>query len=130
MTRDFVSVGPNVLVSDVLRRLNTDGHYCAIVVERDGSVVGIFTERDVLFRIADHYDKRVAAPVREYMTPRPETLRASDPIAFGLNRMMVGGYRHIPIEENGRLVGLVSVRHVLTYLADRFPDAIHDPAER
>jgi CBS domain-containing protein len=58
------------------------------------------------------------------MTPRPETLKAGDPLAFALNRMMVGGYRHIPIEEDGKLAGIVSVRHVLKYLTSRFPDAI------
>lgn len=128
MTTSFVSVPANATVGDAIQKLNSDGNHCAAVVDENGSIVGIFTERDVLFKIADHYDKRDSAPIREYMTPRPETLKASDPLAFGLNRMMVGGYRHIPIEEEGKLVGVVSVRHILEYLAKRFPDAIYASA--
>jgi len=124
MSDDYVAVPPHMSVGDVVRRLNDNGHHCAIVVEKDQSIAGIFTERDVLYKLADHFDKRASAPVCEYMTPRPETLQAGDPVAFGLNRMMAGGYRHIPLENQGKLVGLVSVRNVLSYLVNRFPDAI------
>lgn len=124
MTREFVAVGPHATVGEVVRQLLGGGHHCAIITGSQGEILGVFTERDVLLRLATHFDQRASAPIAEYMTARPETLSSADPLAFALNRMMVGGYRHIPIEDEGKLAGLVSVRHVLGYLVRRFPDAI------
>ena len=90
----------------------------AIVVER-GATVGIFTDRDILNKLADSFAARAHLPVRDFMTPDPETLEHDVPIAFGLNRMMVGGCRHIPILCEGRLAGMVSVRNVLSFLVER-----------
>ena len=77
----------------------------AILVEREGVPVGIFTERDLMRRV-------VAAgigldrAIEEVMTPDPETLGLDDGVAFALNRMSVGGFRNIPIvDENGAVVG-------------------------
>jgi CBS domain-containing protein len=49
------------------------------------------------------------------MTPRPETIVATDSLAFALHKMDSGGYRHLPVLENGRPVAVISVRDVLTH---------------
>lgn len=123
IAQDYATVSPNTLVRDVVKQLNEKGHHCAIVIE-DDKIAGILTERDVLNKLADHFDQRAGDPVKQYMTPNPETLHMDDPVAFGLNRMTVGGYRHVPIERDGKLAGVVSVRHILGYLVDRFPDVL------
>jgi CBS domain-containing protein len=123
MTQDFIEVPPDRTVGDMIQAWNQQGQHCAMVTD-GGSVVGIFTERDVLYKLADKFDGYRDNPVRDYMTPDPETLRDSDPIAFALNRMMVGGYRHIPIVSDGALVGIVSVRDILAYLTKQFGDVI------
>lgn len=123
---DYITVGGQETVGNVVRRLNEEGQHCAIVMDQE-RILGIFTERDVLNKLAHGFDKRSAAPVREYMTADPETLNAHDPVAFALNRMMVGGYRHIPILQNGRLAGLVSVRDLLGYFTTRFADVTAAP---
>jgi signal-transduction protein with cAMP-binding, CBS, and nucleotidyltransferase domain len=96
----------------------------ALLVLGDDRLVGIFTERDVLQRVAgagvDH-----ARPVREVMTPDPEALGLDDGVAFALNRMVEHGYRHIPIrgEKPGEWA-VLSVRDVVSYIASLLPGRV------
>jgi CBS domain-containing protein len=55
------------------------------------------------------------------MTPSPETLTDEDSLAYAVNKMSVGGYRHIPLLRDGRAVGIISIRDVLGYLSRLFP---------
>jgi CBS domain-containing protein len=93
----------------------------AVLVEREGKPVGIFTERDVLRRvIRTGIDQE--RPVEEVMTPDPESLSPEDSIAFALNRMAVGGYRNIPIvDDGGQPVALLSQRDVVAYIVSVLP---------
>jgi CBS domain-containing protein len=91
---------------------------CVLVVDDDGFLIGIFTERDLLLRLES---EDLSRGIRPYMTQDPETLHPTDPIAFALNLMSVGGFRHVPlVDEQGRPVGVVSVKDVVNYLADVF----------
>lgn len=63
-------------------------------------------------------------PVKSVMTPNPETLEPEDSIAFALNKMSVGGYRHIPIVDGAKPVGVLSVRDVVDFLVDLFPSDV------
>ena len=123
VVRDYLEVSPDTFVRETIRQMNEGGYHCAIVTS-DGHVVGIFTERDILNNIADRFEQRADDPVINYMTANVETLGKDDPAAFALNRMMVGGFRHIPVEEDGKLIGVVSVRDILGYLADHFDDVL------
>ncbi len=96
----------------------------AILVEREGVPVGIFTERDLMRRV-------VAAgigldrAIEEVMTPDPETLGLDDGVAFALNRMSVGGFRNVPIvDENETVVGILSQREVVDYLVSLLPSHV------
>ena len=123
MAHDYITVAPELPVREVIRRLNEESQHCAIVHDGD-KISGILTERDILNKLAHRFEARADDPVRDHMTPDPETLQFNDPVAFGLNRMMVGGYRHIPIERDGKLAGVVSVRHIISYMVDRFPEVL------
>jgi CBS domain-containing protein len=91
---------------------------CVLVVDDAGYLLGIFTERDLLLRLENGDLSRGIEP---YMTPDPETLSPADPIAFALNLMSVGGFRHVPlVDDGGRPLGIVSVKDVVNYLADVF----------
>ena len=121
--RDCVEVSPDTLVREIIRQLNEGGYHCAIVTS-DGQIVGIFTERDILNKIADRFDEHAEEPVIYHMTANVETLGRDDPVAFALNRMMVGGFRHIPIVDHGKPAGVVSVRDILAYLVDHFGELV------
>jgi CBS domain-containing protein len=96
----------------------------AVLVEREGRVVGIFTERDLMRRV-------VAAgigldrSIEEVMTPDPDTLKLDDGVAFALNRMVVGGFRNVPIvDESGALVAILSQREVVDYIVSLLPSHV------
>jgi CBS domain-containing protein len=87
-----------------------------LLVDDDGKLAGIFSERDLLMKVAGQHDIYSAAYVREFMTPDPVTVRDSDTLAFALHKMAVGGYRHLPVVKDGKLAGMVSVRDMLTHI--------------
>jgi CBS domain-containing protein len=92
-----------------------------LVVEQD-RVLGIFTERDVLTKVAgrDMDIDRVA--VGQLMTPNPECLGVDDELVYALNQMSIGGYRHIPLlDDDGHPTGVVAMRYIVDYLVSLFP---------
>jgi CBS domain-containing protein len=86
------------------------------VVDADGRLLGILSERDLLLRVAGLVDDYAGRPVREFMTPGPETVRESDTLDFVLHKMDGGGYRHLPVLRDGRVLGMISVRDVLRHI--------------
>ena len=87
-----------------------------LVVDGDGRLVGIFSERDLLTKVAGlHADYR-GLPVRDFMTPNPETVTADDPLAVALHKMDLGGYRHLPVVQVGKPVGMISVRDLMRHI--------------
>jgi CBS domain-containing protein len=82
----------------------------------NGKLVGIFTERDVLDRLAGEEVDLARLPVQVVMTPKPQYLGEDDALAFAVHRMAVGHYRHIPVLRDGHPIGFVSIRGVLKFL--------------
>ena len=80
-------------------------------------LLGIFTERDLCRKLGEGREPLDWVPLKDVMTPDPQTLREDDTIAHALHCMAVGGYRHIPIVRDGTPVGFVSIRGILTYIA-------------
>jgi CBS domain-containing protein len=117
--RKPLSVSPETTVGETLTAMMTRGVGCLTVVEGD-RLLGIFSERDALLRLNVDAAKMADRPVSEVMTVNPATLRSRDKIAFALHRMNVGGFRHLPIlDDDERLVGVISIRDILTYLTER-----------
>jgi CBS domain-containing protein len=100
-----------------------EGRTGCVLVQREGKLVGIFTERDVLTKVIFRDGNRSTA-VENVMTKDPETLEPKQTIACALNKMSVGGYRHIPIVERGKPVAVVSVRDLVDFLVELFPDRV------
>ncbi len=112
-----VTVEADTPVGEVLRMLVNENIGSLIVVQND-EPTGIFSERDALMKLNVEAAALSERPVREFMTPAPETLVESAKLVFALQRMDVGGYRHLPIvDDDGKLTGIVSVRDILRYLA-------------
>jgi predicted transcriptional regulator len=114
---------PTTRVREVVRLLAEHNVGCVLVVFCDVPV-GIFSERDMLMRIGDRLNELGNHPIRHFMTPAPETLGPDASIAFALNRMALCDFRHIPIEQNERPVGVISVRDVLGYVSRQFPEIL------
>ncbi|MCZ6598612.1 MAG: CBS domain-containing protein [Planctomycetota bacterium] len=121
--RPAVILAPDATVADAIAKLS-EHHIGCVLVGSQEEILGIFSERDVLLRIGDSYEKLAASPISEFMTPDPETLGVEHPIAFALNRMSVGDFRHLPVMRDGALAGVVSIRDVLRFLGTWYPDLI------
>jgi CBS domain-containing protein len=120
---DFVSVGPDDPVSAAVAGMREKGTNCALVVERE-KLIGIFTERDFCQRIAAERREPSTVPIRQVMTPDPESLRAHDSVTYAINRMAVRKYRNVPIvDRNGRPTSVLDVRLVMMHLIKVFAEA-------
>ncbi len=108
-------VGPATDVDEAIRRMHAGGSDCVLVVD-DGRLVGIFTDRDAVLKVAGTSlaDRSIAGS----MTRDPVVLRHDETIAVAINKMAVGGFRHIPIVEDGRPTGVVSAKDVFRHLAE------------
>jgi CBS domain-containing protein len=102
-------------VDEAIRRMHDKGIDCVLVVE-GGRLVGIFTDRDAVLKVAGTQVGR--QPISAVMTHDPVVLRHNETIAVALNKMAVGGFRHIPIVEDGRPTGVVTARDVFHHLAE------------
>ena len=102
-------------VNDAIRRMHDKGIDCVLVTEGD-RLVGIFTDRDAVLKVAGL--ERQARPIATLMTRDPVVLRHDETIAVAINKMAVGGFRHIPIVEGGRPTGVVTARDVFRHLVE------------
>jgi CBS domain-containing protein len=86
----------------------------ALVVVENGSIVGIFTERDVLNKVmAGNLDPDTTT-LQAVMVANPQTIRADRPLAHALHMMADGGFRHVPVvDADGAPLGMVSARDAL-----------------
>ena len=121
--RPAVCVPESATIRDAIR-LMLEKEIGAVLVEGGGRVVGIFTERDVLRRVATS-GVNLDRSVTDVMTADPESLGPDDGIAFALNKMIVGGYRHVPIlDEHGAPVAVLSLREVVAFIVTLLPKRV------
>lgn len=113
--RPAVSVSPDARICEAVAHMREEG-VGAVLVVKGGKVVGIMTERDVLYEIAGSRDPE-AAKVVDVMHVDPDFLGADEPVAHVFHHMSVGGYRHMPVELPDGSIGMVSSRDLLAYLA-------------
>jgi CBS domain-containing protein len=119
-TDDFVCIRPDTVLSEAIEQMKKDEGGCAIVCDEAGSVVGIFTERDLLNKIVG-LKIDMNSPVRDWMSAGVETLAPDASIGDAVRVMNEKGYRNIPLVKDNQLVGSISVFDVITYLAESYP---------
>ena len=119
-TGDYVCVEPSTPLFRAIEVMKNDEGGCAIVCAADRSVVGIFTERDLLTKVVGQ-DIDQNAPVSQWMSPVVATLTPEATIGDAVAIMNNRGYRNIPLVKDGKLVGSISVFDVIRYLAESYP---------
>ena len=113
------SVSPDMTVGEAVKKLALE-HVACLMVEEDGKLIGVFTEREVLNKVALEHQLE-DRPVREVMTPNPVYVYADDPAAAALCVMAVSGHRHVPVLNNEeRVLGIVSPQRVTGFLLQHF----------
>ena len=99
-------------VSEVARTMR-DRNIGALMIVDGSRLTGVFTERDALFRVLAPGRDPATTPVGAVMTPSPQTIHPDKPFVEAVRMMIEGGYRHVPVVEDGRVLGMVSVRDAL-----------------
>ena len=96
-----------------------------VLVTHNERVEGIITERDLTLYVLNRNVDVNAVQVEQFMTQNPECLELNDPISYAMNRMNLGGYRHVPIiDQQKRPVGIISVKDIVNLLVEEFPQAV------
>ncbi|GIW13797.1 MAG: hypothetical protein KatS3mg062_1236 [Tepidiforma sp.] len=115
-----LTVQVTATVRDAIRSMQTH-RAGAVVVMQGTKIAGIFTDRDVLVKVAPNPES-LDQPVTAVMTPDPVVLREDDMMAYALNKMGVGGFRHIPVVRGEELIGILTGRDVLNWVMGRYFD--------
>jgi CBS domain-containing protein len=113
--RPAVTLPPTATTGEAMRSMLANNVGALLIVDDFGRLLGIFSERDLLTKAASDSDYALR-PVRAFMTADPETVRPTDPLAFVLHKMDGGGYRHLPVVQDGRVLGMLSVRDMLKHI--------------
>lgn len=108
-----VASSPGAITVSEAARLMREKRVGAVAVVEEGQLVGIFTERDALFRIVAEGRDPQTVRLSEVMTHKPQTIHPDKPFADALHIMYEGGFRHVPVVEDGRPIGIISARDAL-----------------
>lgn len=115
-----VCVSPETPARDAIRLMNERRIGAVLVTGKDDRLLGIFTERDVLKKLAGN-EIGLDVPVREVMTPEPCCLHRDDAVVFALKLMDEGGFRHVPlIDDGGHAFAVISVKDVVEFVVRLF----------
>ena len=118
--KPFLQISPSTPVHEAVEMLNDSGASSLLVV-KDERLAGIFTERDVLEKIAEQYPRLLNEPVEKFMTADPTIIYQSDPAASAAAAIAVAGHRHVPVLDlNENVQGIVSPRRVFDFIEKHF----------
>ena len=110
--RKVLKASPATLVSKAAK-LMADKNVGAVMVVEDKRLVGIFTERDIVFRVVARGLDAQTTRLADVMTPAPDTVDPDKPFGYALLVMHERGFRHLPVIQDGKIVGIVSSRSAM-----------------
>jgi CBS domain-containing protein len=120
-----ICLGETATVAEAITRMLERRQAGVLIVDANGRLTGIFTERDVLTRVAGAGRDAARTRLHDVMTPNPEALSSADRIAYAVHSMSVAGYRTVPlVDADRRPVGVVTVGDVIRWLAHLYPEAV------
>ena len=122
MTRGLLTISAGTTIGDAAAQMSERGVGAVVVLDGD-ALAAILTERDVMRAVADGQDG--GALVSDWMTSHPDTIEPTDTTDHAASLMIHGGFRHLPVVEDGRVVGIVSIRDLMRVaLDDRSPRGV------
>jgi CBS domain-containing protein len=120
-----VCLRESATVQEAIERMLARRQAGVLIVDAEQRLVGIFTERDVLTRVAGQGRDPRQTTLDTVMTRDPDALGPDDRVAYAVHSMSVAGYRTVPLVDAGRRpLGVVTVSDVIRWLAGLFPEAI------
>lgn len=103
-------------IVEILRKENKN----AVLIYKKKKLVGIISNRDILRKVVGKYKDLSKVSAQDVMTPNPEYVTADAPIAYVVNKMAMGGFRHVPVlEQDGTPISIIIIKDVLRYLSQR-----------
>lgn len=111
-----VTMLPAATVGEAIKVMLDRDIGALLVVNKEGELLGIFSERDLLCRVAGLHEPYNEFPLQRFMTSSPEAVTTKDTLAFALHKMDIGGYRHLPVLTDGKPTGVISVRDLLRHI--------------
>jgi CBS domain-containing protein len=111
--REVFTTQPHRTLGEVVSLLAEKGVGAVVVADASMSVLGILSERDVVRVIAEHGASALNDPVSRYMTPKVVTVTRDESIDHVMETMTEGRFRHVPVVEDGRLIGIISIGDVV-----------------
>ena len=108
MSKDLITVDEQATVAEAATVMGEHHAGSALVMEGE-ALAGIFTERDIVRALGEHFDA-AGHPVSHWMTRNPVTIGSDADVHDALERMLTGGFRHLPVMDGDHVVGLVSMR--------------------
>jgi CBS domain-containing protein len=122
MTRSLLTISADARLGEAAALMTERGVGAVVVLEGE-AIAAILTERDIMKAVASGRDGSVA--VAEWMTRNPDTIEPTDTTDHAASLMIHGGFRHLPVVEEGRVVGIVSIRDLMRVaLDDRTPRGV------
>jgi CBS domain-containing protein len=119
-----VTIRPDTTVQAAIQVMLEHDIGALLIVDSKGKMLGIFSERDLLSKVAGVQQNYGDLPVASYMTANPEFVSPSDTLGFVLHKMDGGGYRHLPVIQGDRPVGVISVRDMLRHITRLCKDSV------
>ncbi len=117
--KDLLVASTDDTIRKVVRIFQKEKKDCILVFKKK-KLVGILSQRDILHRVVGRAKDLSKVTVEKAMTSNPEYVRAEDPIAFVVNKMALGGFRHVPVlAQDGTPLSIITIRDVLLYLGHR-----------
>lgn len=121
------SLKPTNTIAEAAAEMWKQSHGSAVICADDGKLVGIFTERDLLWAIGEK--RSMETPLSEVMTADLRTVATGDSLFDAIRWMDQGGYRRLPVvDASGAPAGIVDVKAIMHFLVELFPAGVYNQA--
>jgi CBS domain-containing protein len=128
--KEPLTVPPSTTLAECIRLMQQRRVGSILITGPNGKVQGIFTERDCLMKVVGAVPSLEAVTVADFMTKNPFRERPEASLAFALNLMSNGGFRHVPIVDQDDIpIGIISVKDVVEHIVNRMLSAIYEAVD-